>query len=56
MCGSRKSTSARLVRMTLDPVLEEKRGEILRIAAEHGAREVRVFGSGPAGRPMGKAI
>jgi uncharacterized protein len=29
----------------LDRLLEEKRGEILRIAAEHGAREVRVFGS-----------
>jgi predicted nucleotidyltransferase len=29
----------------LDQLLEEKRGEILRIAAEHGAREVRVFGS-----------
>jgi predicted nucleotidyltransferase len=31
--------------LRLDPHLEEKRGEILRIAAEHGAREVRVFGS-----------
>ena len=31
--------------MKLDRLLEEKRGEILRIAAEHGAREVRVFGS-----------
>ena len=31
--------------MTLDQLLEEKREEILRIAAEHGAREVRVFGS-----------
>ena len=31
--------------MRLDQILEEKRGEILRIAAEHGAREVRVFGS-----------
>ena len=31
--------------MRLDPLLEEKRWEILRIAAEHGAREVRVFGS-----------
>jgi uncharacterized protein len=31
--------------MTLDPILEEYRGDILRIAAEHGAREVRVFGS-----------
>lgn len=31
--------------MRLDQLLEEKRGEILRIASEHGAREVRVFGS-----------
>lgn len=31
--------------MRLDRLLEEKRGEILRIASEHGAREVRVFGS-----------
>jgi len=31
--------------MRLDRLLEEKRGEILRLAAEHGAREVRVFGS-----------
>ena len=31
--------------MGLDQLLEEKRGEILRIASEHGAREVRIFGS-----------
>ena len=31
--------------MGLDRLLEDKREEILRIAAEHGAREVRVFGS-----------
>jgi predicted nucleotidyltransferase len=31
--------------MRLDQLLEEKRGEILRIASEHGAHEVRVFGS-----------
>ena len=31
--------------MKLDPLLEEKREDILRIASEHGAREVRVFGS-----------
>jgi predicted nucleotidyltransferase len=31
--------------MKLDQLLGEKRGEILRIASEHGAREVRVFGS-----------
>ena len=31
--------------MRLDQLLEEKRGEILRIAAEHGVRDVRVFRS-----------
>jgi predicted nucleotidyltransferase len=31
--------------MQLDQLLQEKREEILRIAAEHGARNVRVFGS-----------
>jgi uncharacterized protein len=31
--------------MRLDQLLEEKRGEILRLAAEHGGREIRVFGS-----------
>lgn len=39
--------------MRLDQLLEEKREEILRVAAEHGAHEVRVFGSvacGEAGR------
>ena len=30
--------------MRLDPLLEEKREDILRIASEHGVREVRVFG------------
>jgi hypothetical protein len=40
--------------MKLNLLLEDKREEILRIAAEHGAREVRVFGS--AGRPMGRAM
>lgn len=29
----------------MDQVLAEKREEILRIAARHGARDVRVFGS-----------
>ncbi len=36
-----------------DPVLSRYRSEILRIAAEHGAKNVRVFGSrarGEAGR------
>ena len=31
--------------MSQDQLVREKRGEILRIAAEHGAREVRIFGS-----------
>jgi predicted nucleotidyltransferase len=31
--------------MRFDRLLEENRGEILRIAAKHGARKVRVFGS-----------
>ena len=31
--------------MTLERLLEEKREDILRIAARHGARNVRVFGS-----------
>jgi uncharacterized protein len=39
--------------MRLEQLLEENREQILRIAAEHGAREVRIFGSvarGEAGR------
>lgn len=31
--------------MTTDQLLRQKREEILRIAARHGARNVRVFGS-----------
>jgi predicted nucleotidyltransferase len=31
--------------MRLDELLKEKREEILKIAASHGARNVRVFGS-----------
>jgi len=31
--------------MKIDTLLKEKRDEILRIAAKHGARNVRVFGS-----------
>jgi hypothetical protein len=31
--------------VTLEGLLKEKREEILRIAAKHGARNVRVFGS-----------
>jgi len=42
--------------MRLNRLLEDKREEILRIAAEHGAREVRASGPSHAGRPMGKAI
>ena len=39
--------------MDTDQLLKEKREEILRIAARHGARNVRIFGSiarGEAGR------
>ena len=35
--------------MNANTVLISKRGEILRIAAEHGARNVRVFGSAARG-------
>lgn len=35
--------------MKSDRVLESKREEILRIAARHGARNVRVFGSAARG-------
>jgi uncharacterized protein len=31
--------------MEMDKLLQDKRDEILRIAARHGARDVRVFGS-----------
>ncbi|HUW34276.1 MAG TPA: nucleotidyltransferase family protein [Planctomycetota bacterium] len=31
--------------MTLERILEEKREDILRIAAQHGAHNVRIFGS-----------
>ena len=31
--------------MSMDPLLENNREEILRICANHGARNVRVFGS-----------
>lgn len=31
--------------MRHDQLVKEKRGEILRIASRHGARDVRVFGS-----------
>ena len=31
--------------MSLDGVIREKRGEILRIAAKYGAHNIRVFGS-----------
>lgn len=41
--------------MKLDRLLEVKRGEILRIAAEHGAREVRVFGSVARGEADGES-
>jgi uncharacterized protein len=41
--------------MRLNRLLEEKCGEILRIAAEHGAREVRVFGSVGRGEADGES-
>jgi predicted nucleotidyltransferase len=36
--------------MTIDQLLREKRDEIQRIAAKHGARNVRVFGSTARGQ------
>jgi predicted nucleotidyltransferase len=41
--------------MKLNRLLEEKRGEIMRIAAEHGARDVRVFGSVARGEADGES-
>lgn len=35
--------------MNIAELLQEKREEILRIAAEHGARNIRVFGSAVRG-------
>lgn len=35
--------------MGIDGLLKDKRDEILRIAAKHGARNVRVFGSAARG-------
>jgi hypothetical protein len=39
--------------MTIQELLKEKRAEILRIAAKHGARNVRVFGSAVRGDARG---
>ena len=36
--------------MAIDMLLKEKREEILQIAHKHGARNVRVFGSGAKGK------
>jgi uncharacterized protein len=41
--------------MKVNRLLEDKREEILRIAAEHGAREVRVFGSVARGEADGES-
>lgn len=41
----RLPAGARRLAMGLDDLIKTKRVEILRIAAEHGARNVRVFGS-----------
>lgn len=52
---------AKRVRIGMEPVmginelLKEKRGEILRIAARHGARNVRVFGSVARGEATGNS-
>lgn len=35
--------------MTMETLLKEKRQEILRIAREHGARRIRLFGSAARG-------
>ncbi len=35
--------------MRVDEILKERREEILRIAAKHGARNIRVFGSAARG-------
>lgn len=39
--------------MNLNQFLQEKREEVLRIAAKHGARNVRVFGSAARGEADG---
>ena len=41
--------------MTGEKILKEKREEILRIAAKHGARNVRVFGSVARGESDGQS-
>jgi len=35
--------------MSINGILREKRSDILRIAAKHGARDIRVFGSAARG-------
>ncbi len=39
--------------MTVQELLKEKRGDILEIAARHGARNVRLFGSAARGEADG---
>jgi predicted nucleotidyltransferase len=39
--------------MTIEQLLREKRGEIRRIAAKHGARNIRIFGSVARGEAGG---
>lgn len=41
--------------MPLDPLLTKKREEILRVAARHGAYNVRVFGSMARGEATAKS-
>lgn len=37
--------------MTLQELVKSKRGDILQLAARHGARDVRIFGSLARGEP-----
>jgi hypothetical protein len=42
--------------MTLEELLKAKREEILRVCAQYGARNVRVFGSVARAKPTNRAI
>ncbi len=35
--------------MTIRQIIEERKAEVLRAAAEHGVRRIRIFGSGARG-------
>src|SRR4051812_43147809 len=45
LAASDNAPTATGLRMDIEHMLHQKRGDILRIAAEHGASNVRVFGS-----------